>query len=171
MTPDPALEPVRQQMYFFWTRIQAGSKVKSMIKTKDKWDHILWNETFGFSLLVVLSWLSELLRIPHYLSGEPFVPNWHRAILRSVVILLIWSWVHLLTKRILKRLHYLEEFIRVCGWCRRVCYQDQWMPMEKYLNTKYDMHTTHGVCPDCLKDTKEEIKQLAHPPAHSDFLK
>jgi hypothetical protein len=140
-----------------------------MKNTKDKWHHILWNETFGFSLLVVLSWLSELLRIPHYLFGEPFEPNWHRALLRTVVILLVWGWVHLITKRILKRLHYLEEFVRVCGWCRKVCYQNQWLPMEKYLNTKYDMHTTHGMCPDCLKGTKQEIMDKG--PAQSDFLK
>jgi hypothetical protein len=134
-----------------------------MKQTSDKWSFILWNEIFGFSLLIVLSWLSELLRVPHYLFGEPFVPNWNRAVLRTVVILLIWGWVHVVTKRLLKRLHYLEEFIRMCGWCRRVCHQGEWLTLEKYLNSKYAMHTTHGVCPDCLKDKKEEIRK-ANPP-------
>ena len=86
-----------------------------MNKSKKKGASILWNETIGFLLMIVLSWLSELLRIPYYLFGEPFTANWHRATLRTVVILLTWAWVHLVTRRLLKRLHYLEEFLRVCG--------------------------------------------------------
>src|SRR5579871_774434 len=112
-----------------------------MKQTKDNWSFILWNEAVGFSVLIILSWLSELFRIPHYLFNEPFTPDWKRAMLRTVVILLIWGWVHLITRRLLKRLHYLEEFIRMCGWCRRVCYDGEWLPMEKYLNSQYDMHT------------------------------
>jgi hypothetical protein len=135
-----------------------------MKQTKDKWNSILWNENLGFILLIALSWLSEGLRIPHLLFGESFVPNWHRAILRTVVITLIWLWVNAVTKRLLKRLHYLEDFIRMCGWCRKVCYQGEWLTLEKYLNSKYAVHTTHGMCPDCLKQTVEEIKQ-ANPPA------
>jgi len=135
-----------------------------MNQTKNKWSFILWNETFGFSLLIALTWLAELFRIPHYIFGEQFVPNWNRAILRTVVILLIWAWVHNVTKRLLKRLHHLEEFIRMCGWCRRVCYQDKWISLEKYLDSQYDMHTTHGVCPDCLQTKKDEIRK-ANPPS------
>ncbi|HUE37243.1 MAG TPA: hypothetical protein VMO20_07615, partial [Candidatus Acidoferrum sp.] len=77
-----------------------------MKKSKGR-NSILWIEASGFSFLIVMSWLAEAFRIPHYLFGEPFVPNWHRAILRTIVILLIWAWVHLLTRRMLKRLHYL----------------------------------------------------------------
>jgi hypothetical protein len=135
-----------------------------MKQTKDKWSFILWNEAMGFSVLIVLSWLAELLRIPQYLFKEPFTPDYERAALRSVVILLIWLWVNLVTRRLLKRLHYLEEFIRMCGWCRRVCYNGEWLQMEKYLNTQYRMHTTHGVCPDCLKGQKEEIKKANSSP-------
>lgn len=138
-----------------------------MKETKDKWSFILWNEAFGFSTLIVLTWLAELFRIPHYLFGEPFTTDWKRAILRTVVILCIWLWVNQVTKRLLKRLHYLEEFIRMCGWCKRVCYQGEWLSTEKYLNSKYDMHTTHGVCPDCLKGQKEEIQRANSPMASS----
>jgi hypothetical protein len=105
----------------------------------------------GIWLLIALSWLTEAVHIPHLIFGEEFTPNWHRAILRTVVVLLIWIWVHLMTKRLLKRLHYLEEFLRICGWCRKVCQDDEWLEMENYFNSKFATKTSHGMCPDCLK--------------------
>ena len=106
-----------------------------MKQSTAKWNSILWNEAFGFSLMIVLSWLTELLHIPHLIFGEPFTPNWHRALLRTVIILLIWAWVHWITRRLLKRLHYLEEFLRICSWCRKVCDNDKWLTMEDYFNS------------------------------------
>lgn len=126
---------------------------------------ILWVEACGFSFLIVMSWLTEVFRIPHYIFGEPFVPNWHRAVLRTVVIFLIWMWVYLITKRLLKRLHYLEDFLRICSWCRRVCYKDEWLALEHYFNSKFATRTSHGMCPDCLKKKVEELALRANPPA------
>ena len=122
-----------------------------MQTTKSRWNYILWNEGFGFSCLIILSWLSEFLHIPHYIFGESFAPDWNRASLRTFVLLLIWGWVHLCTKRLLKRLHYLEEFQRICSWCRKVCHNDEWLSLEQYFNSKFDTKTTHGMCPSCRK--------------------
>ena len=127
-----------------------------MKKSKGR-NSILWIEAGGFSFLILMSWLTEVFRIPHYLFGESFVPNWHRAILRTIVMLIIWAWVHFLTRRILKRLHYLEEFLRICSWCRRVCDHDQWLEMERYFNSKFATRTSHGMCPDCLKKKVQEL--------------
>jgi hypothetical protein len=132
-----------------------------MLQTRKRWNSILWVEAWGFSLIIVLSWLTEAIHIPHLIYGESFTPNWHRAILRTVVILLVWFWVHLATRRLLKRLHYLENFLLICGWCRRVCTQDEWMTMEKYFDAKFDMHTSHGMCPDCVKN---ELKSAGEKP-------
>jgi len=133
-------------------------KVKSMFRKKG--DSILWIEAFGFSVLIILSWLTEFARFPHFLFHEAFAPNWNRALLRTVVIVLVWAWVHLATKRLLKRLHYLEEFLRICGWCRKVCHDGEWLGLEQYFSTKFDTRTTHGMCPDCLKKKVEEIAAL-----------
>ena len=79
------------------------------------------------------------------------------AIIRTVVIVLIWIWVHLATRQLLKRLHYLEEFLRVCSWCRKVSSGHEWIDMERYLNSKFATKTSHGMCPDCLRKKKDEI--------------
>ena len=125
---------------------------------------ILWSEAIGFSLMIVLSWLTELLHIPNLIFGEPFTPNWHRALIRTVVVVLIWAWVHWITRRLLKRLHYLEEFLRVCGWCRKVCDDDKWLTMEDYFNSKFATHTSHGMCPDCMNKAVKELDQTETPP-------
>lgn len=109
--------------------------------------------------MIILSWLSELLRIPHYFFGQPFTPNWQRAALRTLVILLTWAWVHLVTRRLLLRLHYLEECLRVCGWCRRVCHDDEWMEMEAYFGSKFDTKTSHDICPECLEKQLREMEE------------
>jgi hypothetical protein len=133
------------------------------ILSKGKSNSILWVEAIAFSLLTGLSWLTEVLRLPHLLYGEEFIPDWRRASLRTLVILFIWLWVFLATKKLLKRLHYLEEFLRVCGWCRNVCHGGEWLAMEKFFNSKFDTKTTHGMCPDCLKKKKDEIEGKGNP--------
>src|ERR1700722_19720245 len=104
-----------------------------MKKAKGK-DSILWIEASGFSFLIALLWLVEVFRIPHYLFGEPFAPDWKRAILRTVVLSLIWGWVFLLTRQMLRRMHHLEEFLRICGWCRKVGHDDEWLKLEDFFN-------------------------------------
>jgi hypothetical protein len=130
-----------------------------------KWDSILWVESSGFSLIIGLSWLSEALRFPHYVFGEPLAPNWSRAALRTIVIGAIWIWVHFLTRRLLKRLHYLEEFMRVCAWCRKVSHDDEWLTMEQYFKHNFSTRTTHGLCPECMaRQMKDlEMKEKAIP--------
>ena len=130
---------------------------KFVKQSKGKSNRILWIEAIAFFSIIVLSWATEAVRIPHLLYGESFTPNWHRAILRTVVITFIWLWVHLSTKKLLKRLHYLEEFLRICSWCRKVCYEGEWLEMEKYLKSKFATKTSHGMCPACLQKKKNEL--------------
>lgn len=131
-----------------------------MKQTNDKSDKVLWIIAAGFSFMAVMSWLTELLRIPHYLFGEPFAPDWKRAMLRTAVIGLIWLWVHLLVRRLLKRLHHLEEFLRVCSWCRKVCHDGEWLEMEKYFNSKFATRTSHSMCPECLQKGKDALDEM-----------
>ena len=141
-----------------------------MKKTRQRWNSILWIEGIGFSFLILMSWLTEVLRIPYYLFDEPFVSNWHRAALRTVVIILIWICVHVMTMRLLKRLYYLEGFLRICSWCRKVNYKDQWLTMENYFKSQFSTTTSHGMCPDCLKLKVDEIKSKENPPEPKKFF-
>ena len=134
-------------------------------KLTSQTNSILWSGAAGFSLMILLSWLTELFHIPHLIFGEPFTPNWHRAIIRTVIILVVWGWVHWITRRLLKRLHHLEEYLRICGWCRKVCDHEQWLTMEDYFSTKFSTHTSHGMCPECSDKVFNELDEKAKPTA------
>lgn len=136
-----------------------------MKQITDKENSILWIEASGFSLLIALCWLTELVRIPHALFGEAFTPDWRRAALRTLVLLLVWTSVHLATRRLLKRLHYLEEFMRICGWCRKVCHDGEWLTLEDYFNSRFATRTSHGMCPECLKKGVNQLKSRKNRPA------
>jgi hypothetical protein len=152
-------EPGCREAWLFLDKTPLRKHSKSMKPTKERSNAILWIEGFGFSILIAFSWLTEVARIPHFLFEEPFTPNWHRAILRTIVITLIWTWVHLATRRLLKRLHHLEEFLRICSWCRKVCHDGDWLTLEEYFNSKFATQTSHGMCPECLKKSVQELKK------------
>ena len=103
----------------------------------------------AFAVIIVLTWLVELIRLPALLYDEPSKFLWSRVLLRTVVMLAIWAWMHFTTKRLLQRLHRLEKFLLVCSWCRKVGHEGEWLTMEDYFGSRFDTSTSHGVCPEC----------------------
>ena len=131
-----------------------------MNRTKARWNSILWIEATGFSTLIILSWITEAARIPHFIFGEAFSPNWHRSALRSIVILIVWLSVHRATRRLLERLHYLEDFMRMCSWCRKINCDGEWVPIEQFLSSQFSTRTTHGMCPECHAKGVRQLESL-----------
>jgi len=86
-------------------------------------------------------------------------------VLRTAVILAVWAPVHHATKKLLRRLHYLEEFMLVCGWCRRIGHDGEWISTAEYFKSAHATQTSHGICPDCSRDFLEMIPPL--PPSDS----
>ena len=117
--------------------------------TKKSADLILLKLGGGFATFLVLVWLVEFLRVPHRFFDEPDEINWIRLGMRTVIIVGVWAWVHFTTKRVLRRLHYLEEFLRVCSWCQKVGHGGEWLTMEDYFGSRFNTRTSHGICPEC----------------------
>ncbi len=120
-----------------------------MNRTKMRGDSILMKEAIGFSIIILLAWAVETIELPHLLFGEPSVFNWPRVLLRTLVVLVVWAWVHFATRKLLERLHHLEEFLLICSWCRKVGSEGKWLTMEEYFGSKFATETSHGICPDC----------------------
>ncbi len=112
---------------------------------------ILRGQAIGFSVLIALMLLVEFLRLPHYLFGESREIIWTRIFWRTAIVGVIWIVVHLTTKRLLTRLHELEEFLRICSWCRKVGHKEEWLTMEEYFGSRFSTETSHGICPDCAR--------------------
>jgi hypothetical protein len=130
-----------------------------MINQK-KFKRILSYETVGFAFLILLSWLNELISLPHLVFGTSEHASLHEATMESVALVAVWLVVVLLTKRLLGRLFYLEDFLRVCAWCRKIGYEDEWTSLEDYFDRGFGIETSHGMCPACQKKL-EGKKQVA----------
>lgn len=106
-------------------------------------------QIIGFLAVAALVWMDELFDLPHVLFGAPASP--HRvqeALLESIVVLLLGAAVSAWTIRAARRVAYLESFVVLCAWCRRVHSADAWVSVEAFL-AQHRARTSHGLCPDC----------------------
>src|SRR3982751_1361112 len=122
---------------------------------------VLIYECVGFGLLIIFSWMDEFQGIAQLVfGGEPQVRDWRDCALQSLIIFYVWAIVFGLTKKVVDHLHYLEGFVRICAWCRKVGHRHHWMSLEEYLVKGFRIETTHGMCPDCLERVKEETAEF-----------
>lgn len=115
-----------------WVRLRAGSTQEEMMPAKSG-RSILSRVTIGFAVIIARPRLAEPLRLPHLLHGEDADFRWGRVRFRTFVLTGIWGWVQFTIRRLLRRLHELEEFLRVCSWCRRLGLQGRWLTMEEFF--------------------------------------
>ena len=115
---------------------------------------ILLYQNIGFSLIIIISWLDELIGLPTLIMGTAHDHIWGEAVLETIVVFMVWIPVNIFTRILLKRLFYLESLVKMCAWCRRVEYENKWYTMEQFYKLGFNTSVTHGICHDCLK--KEE---------------
>ncbi len=120
---------------------------------------ILTVEIIGFLVIIALSWANELYGLPSLIFGGGHRVNWPESLLETAIIALVAFPVLVLTRRLVLRLHYLEGFMRVCGWCRKLNVGNDWIPLEELFERKFDTLTSHAVCPTCLVVQKKMIRR------------
>ena len=119
---------------------------------------IIFIQNLGFLAIIALCYLDELLKLPVLIfSGQPFA--FRRSTLEMLLFFAVWLLVSRSTRRLLKRIQQLEEFMRVCAWCRRIDYKGKWITLENFMEQGFDTPTTHGICPDCLHEQEEAIRR------------
>ena len=127
---------------------------------RSKKNRILWYESIGCIILILLSWADEIFCLPYLLfGGGECHPNWRESAMETVVILIIFIPLLILMKRLSARLFYLEDFLRICAWCKKICYGDEWLPIEEYFEKGFDTQTSHGVCPTCAEKIVDEMSR------------
>jgi hypothetical protein len=121
---------------------------------------ILLYQSIGFLSILGLSWLDEALGLSNLIFGEAaFIPKFHASILAMLFIFAVWFFVARSTRRALDRVKYLEGFLKVCAWCRRIDHHGRWMPLEEFMQTGFDTPTSHGICHDCLALQKAAVEK------------
>jgi len=115
-------------------------------------------QNFGFLGIVILCFLDDLLQLPTFVfSDHPFEFMYRRSTLDMLLVFGVWFLVSRSTRRVLTRVQYLEGFMRVCAWCRKIHFKGEWMPLEQFMQQSFDTPTTHGICKECLRQQQTAI--------------
>ncbi len=126
---------------------------------RKKPQRILLIEHLGFLCLVLLSWANEFLDLPRIVFGGSTQVNWRESAMETLLVLIVWASTYVATKTLLARLYYLEGFLRVCAWCRKIGQDDTWVPVEQFFAKGFDVKTSHGICPACMEKVIAERDQ------------
>jgi hypothetical protein len=108
---------------------------------------ILCWETAGFIFLICLSWLDEVLSIPHLLFNAPVGSNYPEAMLETSALAVVWLMVFFGTKRLAPP----RDPVKVCIWCRKVSSGVEWLHTEEYFRNRFDVVAERSACPVCTK--------------------
>ena len=115
---------------------------------------ILIYEAMGFFVLFLLIWINEIADIPYLLFKAQKTPvNFTESITESIIVIILAVITILVTRNLLRRIKYLEGFMRMCSMCNKVYDKNlaQWVELKDYFNKNYDLEFTHGFCPECMK--------------------
>ena len=119
---------------------------------------IVFYEWIGFGTIILFLWLDELLDIPHKVFNAQMTPvNWIESLVESIFVLALCLFVTSLTRRFLKRIKYLEGFLPVCSFCKKIRVGDHWIPIEEYIRDHSEAEFTHSLCPKCMKNHYNDI--------------
>jgi hypothetical protein len=134
-------------------------KVKAPLPSK-----VLWYQSAGFIAIIALSWLDEWTGFHTLVLGQnSYISDFKESTIEMLLALTVWLLVAGATQRLLARLKHVESFMKVCAWCRRIEYHGQWIRFETFLEQGFDTPTSHGICAECLKQSKAAIEGTKAP--------
>jgi len=111
---------------------------------------VLRYEIAGFGLLIAVSWADQFFTSEALGWGNR--PEIRESIFETLVILVVAGLVVHLTRRVLTHLHFLEGFLDVCYSCERIRHEGRWMPVPDFFRQRFEVATSHGLCPDCFAE-------------------
>jgi len=123
------------------------------------WQKALLWQGVGFLIIIVLTWSDALFDLAHAIFGRPHQsPDLNRTAITTVVILLLWIISSYKVYMVVSRLSYLESFLHVCVWCRKIEHEHNWLSLEEHFSRKTGRMASHGICPECSKKMLREVQ-------------
>jgi hypothetical protein len=132
------------------TSLQKGRSHSKVFITKT----ILLYEAIGFLAIIALAWANEVFDIPYLLLGSPTTEvNVREAAFESGCVLILGIAVMAITRNFLNHIKYLEGFVVVCAFCKRIRIgEDKWIPMEEFVTDRAEVEFSHAYCPICMEE-------------------
>jgi hypothetical protein len=115
----------------------------------------------GFATLILLLWTDDVFDLPKLFGMSVQSILFEQTVIVSLLAAALCGWLLLTTSRILKRLQYLEGFLSVCSFCKRIHVDEQWIPIEIYISQRTDTKFSHGLCEACKEKHYGEFLRQA----------
>ena len=116
------------------------------------WQRALLWQSLGFLAIVVLTWSDAIFDLAHVILGLPHREvDINRTAITTAVLVLLWMFSAYKIYLVVSRLSYLESFLHVCAWCRKIEHDDRWLSLEAHFAQKTGGKVSHGICPECSK--------------------
>jgi hypothetical protein len=118
-------------------------------------------QSVGFLAIIALSWFDEVVGLRCLVFGDnPYISDFRESALEMLFVLAVWLIVAGTTQRLLTRVSHLEKYLRVCAWCHRVGMGKDWMKWEEFMARKFETHTSHGICEECMTRHRAALTEL-----------
>ena len=112
---------------------------------------LIYYNIFGFGIVILFLWLNEIIDIPHIFFGVKETPmNITESIFETILIIIPGIVVNYSIRKLLKKIKYLEGFLRVCSFCRKINIKGKWIPIEEYIRDNTEAEFTYSLCPECI---------------------
>ena len=125
------------------------------------WQKALLWQSLGFLIVVVLTWSDAIFDLAHVILGLPHRDmDVNRTAITTAVLVLLWMFSAYKIYLVVSRLSYLESFLHVCAWCRKIEYKDQWLSLEAHFAQKTGGQVSHGICPECAEKVVRQGQEV-----------
>ena len=100
------------------------------------------------------------------LSLLPYEPRvfWVNLV-RNIMVIGSTSFTSVMAQRLIHRLteevKTLKGFIPICAKCKKIRADDGfWLQLEKYMHEHADVQFSHGYCPECYEQAKQQLEDV-----------
>ncbi len=111
---------------------------------------IVLAEIVGLVIIIALLWANEIFDIPYHLFGaQPTPANMSESLIETLCVVMFGIPVVINTRHNLRKIKYLEGFLPVCSYCKKIRINEKWIRFEQYISEHSDAVFSHGMCPEC----------------------
>ena len=109
-------------------------------------------QLIAYGILLFLIVGDEIVDFPHTVFGFPATPiNWVEAFIEGIYVIVLSAISLYLSRRLLRRVKYLEGFLPICSFCKKIRIGEDWKQIEDYIRHHSAAEFSHGMCPECGK--------------------
>jgi hypothetical protein len=137
----------------FYNLLHAGLldlPFKEMVK------RMLQLQVISSSGIILAIWAGEVYDLPHLIfATPPREMNLYAPVISTAWVLLVLALALAATRSLIKRVRYLEGFLRVCSFCKKINIgavgEERWVSFEEYFHKHSEARMTHSLCAPCAK--------------------